>query len=262
MKKRLALIGHGYLNQIVANSVKDGILPEYELVGILGRNPEKVEAAASKYGCKACSTIEELMELKPDYVAEADSAEAITSYAETILKSGSSIIILSAAALAEDQFYERLKKTALENNSKIYLPGGATGAYKLLQTASLMSKTPIEVKITSKKSPQFISKTPLYREGLKDIKESERVFTGTARKIIEEYPYVFNVILATSLASAGPEDTKFNIDGTPNFVGDDYRIEVKGDDVQLDLSILSQNYALAAWSVVSVLKNIVSPVVF
>lgn len=262
MKKRLALLGHGYLNQIVANSIKDGILPEYELVGILGRNPEKVEAVANKYGCKACLTIDELMELKPDYVAEAASADVIRNYGEKILKSGSGLIILSAAALADNEFYEKLKQTAIENDSKIYLPGGATGAYKLLKTASFMSNKPIEVKITSKKSPQFLSKTPFYREGLENIQESERVFTGTARSIMEEYPYVFNVILATSLASAGPEDTKFNIDATPNFSGDDYRIEVKGDDVQLDLSILSQDYALAAWSVVSVLKNIVSPVVF
>ena len=262
MKKRLALIGHGYLNQIVANAVKEGILSEYELVGILGRDIDKTQAVASKYACKACSTIEELIELNPDYVAEAASANAVTNYAEKILKSGSSIIILSAAALADDQFYERLKRTALENDAKIYLAGGATGAYRLLQTASFMSKTPIEVKITSKKSPEFLSKTPFYRDGLEDIKESERVFTGTARRIIEEYPYVFNVILATSLASAGPDDTKFNIDATPNFTGDDYRIEVKGEDVQLDLNILSQDHALAAWSVVSVLKNIVSPVVF
>ena len=31
-KKRLALLGDGRLNEIVANAIKDGILPEYELV--------------------------------------------------------------------------------------------------------------------------------------------------------------------------------------------------------------------------------------
>lgn len=39
-KKRLALMGAGRLNEIVANALKDGLLPEYELVGVLGNNPE------------------------------------------------------------------------------------------------------------------------------------------------------------------------------------------------------------------------------
>jgi len=261
-KKRLALLGYGYLNQIVANAVRDDILPEYEIVGILGRNPEKTKQASEYYGCKACLTIEELMELKPDFVAEAASSKAVVDYAETILKGGSNFIILSAAALADEKYLEKLKNIALENQTRIYLAGGATGGYSLLQTALLMSKNSIDVKITSKKSPQFIKRTPFYSEGLDKIQKPERVFSATAKKIIEEYPYVFNVILATSLASAGPEKTKFDIDATPNFQGDDYRIQVEGKDVQLDLNILSQDYSIAGWSVVVILKNAVSPIVF
>lgn len=261
-KKRLALLGYGYLNQIVGNAVKNGILPEYELVGILGRNPDRTKAYADHYDCTPCTNIEELMALKPDFVAEAASAQSLVDYTETILKGGSNIIVLSTAAFADVELFERAKQTAIENNTKIYIAGGATGAYSLLQTSSLMSKTPIDVTITSKKAPGFLSRTPFYRDGLMNITEPERVFTGTAKKIIEVYPYVFNVILATSLASAGPEATKFNIDATPYFAGDDYRIQVEGDLVQLDLSILSQDYSIAGWSVVTILKNAVSPVVF
>lgn len=261
-KKRLALLGCGYLNKIVGNAVKNGILKDYEIVGILGRNFETTREVADYFNCSACSSIKELMDLKPDFVSEAASAKALISYAETILKSGSNIVILSAAALADVEFFERIKQTAIDNNTKIYLAGGATGAYSLLQTALMMSKTPIDVTINSKKSPQFIARTPFYKEGLDTIKTPERVFTGTAKKIIEEYPYVFNVILATSLASAGADATKFNIDATPNFVGDDYNIKVEGDDVQLDLNILSQDYSIAGWSIVTILKNATSPVVF
>ena len=95
-----------------------------------------------------------------------------------------------------------------------------------------------------------------------NITEPERVFSGTAKEIIDIFPYVFNVIYATSLASAGPKATKFNIDAVPNFAGDDYRIEVKGEQVALDLTIKSGDYAIAAWSVVSILNNAASPVVF
>ena len=68
--------------------------------------------------------------------------------------------------------------------------------------------------------------------------------------------------MATSLASAGPDATKFNINATPNFIGDEYQIKVSGDQVALDLTITSEDYSIAAWSVVAILKNEVSPVVF
>ncbi|GEM01963.1 aspartate dehydrogenase [Halolactibacillus halophilus] len=261
-KKRLALLGCGYLNKIVADAVINGVLPEYELVGVLAKNSESAKMFAHQYGATACSTIDQLMDLKPDFVPEAAAGQAVVDYAETILSRSSNIIILSAAPLADTKFFEKLKITAEENDVKIYLPGGATGAYSLLQTASLMSKTPIEVTITSKKSPNFIKNTPFYKENLMGITKKERVFSGSAKDIIEAYPYVFNVIFSTANASAGLENTTFHIDATPDFSGDDYRIEVTGDDIQLDLSIMSQDYSIAGWSVVTILKNAVSTVVF
>ena len=50
-KKRLALMGAGRLNEIVANALKDGLLPEYELVGVLGNNPEKTQAFVDRHNC-------------------------------------------------------------------------------------------------------------------------------------------------------------------------------------------------------------------
>ena len=42
-KMKLALIGCGYLNDIIANALKDGFLPEYELVGVMGKYPEEAQ---------------------------------------------------------------------------------------------------------------------------------------------------------------------------------------------------------------------------
>ncbi|WP_028870069.1 aspartate dehydrogenase domain-containing protein [Psychromonas arctica] len=262
MKKKLALIGCGYLSQTVAMALKDGNFPEYELVAVLGRNSLRTKKFADYFNCKPCTDIKAFMDSEPEFVVEAASANSVVDYSEIILEGGSHLIVLSTAAFADVALYQRAIKIAAKKNTKIYIAGGATGGFNLLQTAALMSTTPIDVTITSKKSPGFVARTPFYKDGLMDITEPERVFTGTAKKIIDIFPYVFNVVYATSLASAGPEATKFNIDATPNFTGDDYRIEVKGDNVALDLTIKSDDYAIAAWSVVSILKNAVSPVVF
>lgn len=262
MKKKLALIGCGYLSKTIARAVKEGALPEYELIAVLGRNPIRTKQFADYFNCTPCTDINTFMALKPDFVAEAASAESVKDYSEKILESGSHLIVLSTAAFADVALYQRAINVASQNNTKIYIAGGAIGGFNLLQTASFMSRTPIDVTITSKKSPGFIARTPFYKEGLMNITEPERVFTGTAKRIIDVFPYVFNVIYATSLASAGPEATKFNIDAVPNFTGDEYRVEVKGEQVALDLTIKSGDYAVAAWSVVSILNNAASPIVF
>ncbi|MBU2869315.1 aspartate dehydrogenase domain-containing protein [Colwellia sp. E2M01] len=262
MKKKLAIIGCGYLSQTIAMAIKDGTLSGYELVAVLGRNPSRTKQFADYFNCKACTDINALLALKPEFVAEAASAESIIDYSEIILAGGANLIVLSTAAFADADLYKRAIKVASQNNSKIYIAGGATGGFNLLRTAAFMSPTPIDVTITSKKSPGFIARTPFYQDGLMNITGPTRVFTGTAKEIIDIFPYVFNVIHATALASAGAEATKFNIDAEPNFSGDDYRIEVTGDKVALDLTIKSGDYAIAAWSVVSILNNAASPVVF
>ena len=70
---RLAILGNGFLAGIIVEALQKGLLPDYELVGILGRSEEKTRALAAKAGCEACFTIEELLAQKPGIVAEAAS---------------------------------------------------------------------------------------------------------------------------------------------------------------------------------------------
>lgn len=261
MKKiKLALLGCGHLNEIVANALKNEYLPEYELIGVLEQDFEKAVEFSQRHNCTPCKNIDELMLLKPDFVAEAASVEAIKSYGEIILKNGSNLVVLSIGAFADNEFYKQIKNTAFENNKKIYIASGAVGGFDVLRTASLMS--PITAKISSKKSPKSLQKTPLYRDGLLDITEKEQVFTGTTKEAIEILPTHVNVAVATALASAGPENTNMKIDALPDFEGDEYKIEIEGEEVRTDLNIYSKTSDIAGWSVVFVLQNIVSPVVF
>lgn len=258
-KTRLALLGCGRLNEIVANALENH-LPEYELVGVMGRNPEKTQVFAERYGGKACTDIQELMALKPDFIAEAASPQAVRDYAETILKGGSNLVVLTIGAFADAAFFNRVKETATEHNQKVYIASGAVGGFDVLRTAALMS--PIKATMTSKKSLRSLLYTPLFKEDLLNITEPEQVFTGNTKEAIEMLPFHFNVAVATALASAGPEQTTLNIDAVPNFIGDEYKIEIQGEEVQTDLNIYSRTPRIAAWSIVAVLRNAVSPIVF
>ena len=50
MKKyKLALIGCGFLNEIVANALDAGFLPEYELVAVLGRDVDRARMRPTQH---------------------------------------------------------------------------------------------------------------------------------------------------------------------------------------------------------------------
>jgi len=95
-----------------------------------------------------------------------------------------------------------------------------------------------------------------------DITSPRPVFSGTTKEAIALLPTKVNVAIATALASAGPENTAMNISAVPGFKGDQYRIEIQGEEVCAELNIYSRTSAIAAWSVVRVLQNAVSPIVF
>lgn len=259
-KIKLALIGCGYLNEIVANAMKDGYLPEYELVAVLGRDYGGAKAFAERHGCKACVDIDELMSMKPDFIAEAASVKAVQDYSETILRGGSNFVVLSIGAFADGEFYERVKNTAIQNNRRVYIASGAVGGFDVLRTAALMS--PIIASISAQKAPASLKDTPLFDDELMDITAPKQVFSGTTKEAIAILPTKVNVAIATALASAGPENTFMKIKAVPGFKGDEYKIEIHGEEVRTELNIYSRTSAIAAWSVIEVLQNAVAPIVF
>ena len=260
-KHKLALLGGGYLNSIVARAVRDGLLPEYELVGVFGRQSARTEAFAQEFGCKLCHTIEELMAEKPDYTVEAASGDALRYYAETVVAAGSNLIVISMGAFADTELYERVKEIARANNCKVYIPSGAVGGFDVLRTAALMS--PIKVSMTSLRSAASLYYSPFNFDGILDITEPTRVFNGSTKDAIKLLPHGVNVSVATALASAGPEDTEIDIIAMPEgFHGDEFQIRLQGEEVATDLRIYSRNCNIAGWSLVATLQNIASPVEF
>lgn len=134
------------------------------------------------------------------------------------------------------------------------------GGFDLIRTAALMG--PVDVTMTSKKVPQHLYHSPFFRNELLSITEIETVFEGSITKLMEEFPYIYNVAMASALATVGPDHIHFKLYAAPNFRGDEYNIHVKGQEVEIDLNIFTINYNIAAWSVVTILRNAVSTVVF
>lgn len=261
--KKLAVIGCGHLGRIVAQAWMADLLPGYELVGVLGRTPGKAAALAKEAGCAACDTLDQLLALQPDYVVEAASVQAVRDYALPVLQAGRELVVLSIGALADKDFRRQVEDAARSGGSHIYLASGAVGGFDVLHTVALMAQAAGEeltAGIHTHKGPKSLENTPVYLPQLATDTQERTVFTGNAAQAIALLPTKVNVAVASALATAGPEQTKVEITSVPDFVGDDHRIEASIPGVTAVVDVYSSTSDIAAWSAVSLLRELSSPI--
>lgn len=260
---KLVIVGCGRLAGIVADAVVNGLLPEYDLVGVYSRSVSKAERLAAGLqqrgrACKACVALEELLALKPDYLVEAASPAAMKEITLPALKNGTSVVTLSIGAFADTSFYQEVMQTAKANGTRVYIASGATGGFDVLRTVTLMGNA--SARFFNEKGVNALRRSAVYNP----VMETEKriVFSGTAREAINVFPTGLNVSVAASLASVGPEEMQVTMQSTPGFIGDTQRVEIKNDQVHAVVDVYSATPEIAGWSVVSTLINITSPIVF
>lgn len=261
--KKIVIVGCGRLANIVVDAIINGLLPEYELIAVYSRMATKAENIARKmkeHGetCIVCHTLEELLSLNPDYLVETASPAAMKELALPALRNGISVVTLSIGAFADTVFYQEVMKTAKEHGTRVYIASGATGGFDVLRTTTLMGNA--TARFFNEKGVNALRKSKVYSPVLETGQRI--VFSGTAREAINTFPTGLNVSVAAALASVGPEEMHVTMQSTPGFTGDTQRVEIKNDQVHAVVDVYSATSDIAAWSVVSTLLNIVSPVVF
>lgn len=263
MKKKLGIAGCGFLGNIVVDAYQNGLLEDYELIGVTSRTLEDAVSVSAKTDCAVCADIQTLVSMKPDYIVETASVEFVRENAVDILEHGINLVLISIGAFADQDLYEKAKAAAVRGGARIYLASGAIGGFDVLQTVSLMAKAQgleetsgIETHTGCK---GFIP-TPVWEDAL--LTEQKTVFTGNAKEAIATFPRRVNVAVATSLATTGPDITGVTMHSVPNWQGDDHKITAEIDGVRAVVDIYSRTSAIAGWSVVSLLRNLASPVCF
>ena len=73
MKTKFGIVGCGFLGNIVADAWKNGLLPDYELVGVTSRTRASAEKTAETVGCAVCDDVDALLALEPEYIVETAS---------------------------------------------------------------------------------------------------------------------------------------------------------------------------------------------
>ena len=268
MKKyKLAIIGSGSLGSIIGRVVSKDLQEEYEILGVLSGRVENAIRLADEINCKAYKSLDEMIDDAPDYIIEATFPDVLKEIGVKILANGINLIPLSVGALADKEFYDKVKETASENKCRVHIPSGAVGGFDVLCASMLMGDA--AVSITTEKSPESLNGAPFLKGRKLSEEKAEEVFSGFAMEAIEHFPENVNVAVTTALATTGVENTKVAIRSIPGFESNKHEIELDGETVHVTVIIETKpskdnpkSSALAAYSVISLLQNLVSPIAF
>ena len=133
----------------------------------------------------------------------------------------------------------------------------------MLRTIALIAEaegSAVKAGIHTHKGPNSLKNTPLYEDGLQE--KEKTVFSGSTSEAIGLLPTKVNVAVASALATIGPDNAKAEITSVPEFVGDDHCITVETDGLKAVVDIYSATSDIAAWSVVALMRNLSSSMVF
>ena len=278
-RKTVAVLGCGALGSLVAEGVALDLQETWKLAGVYARTPEKAQALAGRFGCEAFTSAEAMLAARPDVVVEAAGGEAARQYAEAILRSGASLILLSGGILADEAFALRLREAAEQGGSVLHIASGAIGGFDLMRTLAFRERQlarrgqkalpgqELEARVDNFKAPASLNGAPFL--GGKELPAARRVevFAGTAAEAIAGFPKNVNVAVAAASASAGMGRTRVTITSDPALVENTHRIHVQGFGVRADMEFASlpdpenpRSSTMTAWSVLALLGELASPV--
>lgn len=226
MKGTFAVIGYGAITDEIVRTLEEQSALSV-LAGVLVR-PSRLDAARSRAAGRfpVVATLDELLALRPDVVAECAGHEAMRQFGAATLRAGVDLLCSSVGVLADADFSRELNRAA-ETGSCVLIPSGAiAGIDGLLaaRTAGLRSVT-----YTTIKAPPAWIGTPAEDEVRSAGRKRITFFQGTAREAALRYPKNVNVGATVALASLGLDRTQVKMVSDPEASGPLGIIEAAGD---------------------------------
>jgi aspartate dehydrogenase len=262
---RLGLIGCGSIGSAVANAIAKGSLSGIELVGATdAAGIDRAAKLAAIAGCPFFADVPALLDVKPDLVLEAASAEAVRSYAARILECGADLMMVSVGALVDTEFREQLTDQVKRLGRRIYVPSGAIGGLDIIRAAVFGDLE--ECTLTTTKPPRALAGAPYVIErdiDLEAIREAKVIFEGSAKEAARFFPQNLNVAAAISLAGFGLDKTTVRIIADPAATRNIHEVFVRGAFGEATVRLVNQpspdnpkSSSLTSLSVIATLQRI------
>ena len=259
--RRVCVLGCGRLGQIIADGLYSGKVEGCQLAGVMDGNGMAAEKAAGKFQCKACTGIEELMALNPDYVVEAATADAVKACALAVLSGGAEIICLSVGAFYDHAFRQQAAAAAVQHGTKVHLASGVLGGFDFMTAAAMYGQA--ETVLVSRKQPSDSPKCPA---GLTELPDH---YQASVEEAYRMSPGHLNIGIAVGLACGDFKQTQLVIEPVAPDEYTGFAIHMKGDFGKAELYFQQgcdghpvQGPVMAAWSALALLKRLTSPISF
>lgn len=166
------------------------------------------------------------LERKVDLVVEAAAPQVLARLGPRILEN-SDLCGFSCAAFADSEVEEKIRRAALENGTRFYLPHGAIlGLDGLMDGRGQIDRV---VVTTTKSGPSL----GLERDA------SGIVFDGTTREACARFPRNVNVHAAVALAGLGFDRTRSVVVADPETTEMKHHIAVTGAGLAWDITVKS-----------------------
>ena len=247
---RIGLLGCGNIGHILARHAEGFTIP-----AVYDTTPERAEEIATICKGKAYRDFAAFLRTDTDIVVEAASVGAARTHAKDILEHKKNLVIMSVGALTDPGFREELVAVARQTGTKIYVPSGAIFGLDNAKVGQISSISKLLLKTT--KSPQSLGLAATSRQ---------RIFAGKAHDCIKSYPKNVNVSVAMGLAAGQDADVELWVD--PAADKNIHELFIEGDFGETYIRVTNvpspENPAtsyLAALSILSLLKNLDSPLV-
>lgn len=221
----VAVIGYGAIGQVlVGHLLADAQGPK--LVGVLARSARDDVRSSLPEDVAVLGSIDELLALAPDIVAECAGQEALLHYAPTLLSAGIDLMVISTGALARPGILDDWTARAQTSGARLFVPAGAIagldglGAHRLAGLSSVV--------YTSVKPPIAWRGTPAEDLlPLETLRERTVFFDGTAREAAVSYPKNANLAATVALAGMGLDETRVRLVADPAATGNTGVIEAE-----------------------------------
>jgi len=236
--RRFALIGYGAITEELLGCVEASGEPA-SLAAVLVRPQRLAEAKARAAGrFTVIDSLEALLALAPEVVAECAGHGAMRQYASSLLSRGIDVICSSVGVLADREFEAQLAGASADGRGCLWIPSGAVAGIDGLLAARTAGLK--EVTYTSIKPPAAWDGTPGERLLVWAArKERTTFFEGSAREAATQYPQNANVGATLALAGLGLERTRVKLVSDPAATWPLGIIEAAGEFGRMRFEILA-----------------------